>query len=144
MPNYAGSAKDVIAAAPQEVWELMLDYERMPEWQRSVRAARVLARDEHQRASEVAYEIDVRVGVVRYTLRHHYDAPRSIRSDYVGGDFRSCSGEWTFRDLGDGATEACFALEIDPGRAIPGPIRRMMSQRVMKGSVEDLRRRFAA
>jgi ribosome-associated toxin RatA of RatAB toxin-antitoxin module len=144
MPNYAGSAKAVIAAPPQDVWELMLDYERLPEWLRSVRAARVLALDEQGRASEVAYEIDVRVGVVRYTLRHHYDPLRSIRSDYVGGDFRSCRGEWTFRDLSNGTTEACFALEIDPGRAIPGPIRRMMSQRVMKGSVEDLRRRFAA
>ncbi len=143
MPDYAGSATAVIDASAQEVYELMLRYEQVPEWMRSVRSTRVLSRDAEGRAEEVAYEIDVRVGVVRYTLRHRYEPPERIASVYVEGDFKDCDGQWTFRDRGDGTTEACFELQIDPGRSIPRPVVKMLGSRVMKGSVEDLRRHFA-
>ena len=81
----------------------MLDYDRIPEWQSAVRTARVLERDGEGRGVVVAYEVDVRVADVRYTLRHHYEEPTLIRSTYVEGDFRDCHGEWTFADRGDGS-----------------------------------------
>jgi ribosome-associated toxin RatA of RatAB toxin-antitoxin module len=121
----------------------MLDFERLPEWQRAVKSAAVLSRDDAGRAHEVAYEIDVRVTVVHYTLRHIYDAPSRIGSTYVEGDFRDCEGEWTFDDLGDGTTRAGFRLRIDPGRIIPRPVVRMLNRRVMQGSVDDLQRYYA-
>jgi ribosome-associated toxin RatA of RatAB toxin-antitoxin module len=121
----------------------MLDFERLPEWQRAVKSASVLSRDSDGRAREVAYEIDVRVAVVRYTLRHIYEPPRRIGSAYVEGDFRDCEGEWTFDDLGNGSTQAGFRLRIDPGRIIPRPVVRMLNSRVMKGSMDDLQRHYA-
>jgi ribosome-associated toxin RatA of RatAB toxin-antitoxin module len=144
VPGYSDSATETIPAPIETVWAALLDYERIPEWQKAVREARVVERDDSGRGVVVAYTIDVRVSTVHYTLRHHYDEPTAIRSTYVEGDFRDCHGEWTFTDRGDGTTDACFALAIDPGRAIPGPVRRMMSQRVMKGSVADLKRHFSA
>ena len=143
VPDYAGSASAVIDAPASEIFSLMLDYEQAPEWMGSVRSVQVLSRDEDGRGLEVAYEIDVRVGVVRYTLRHHYEPPQRISSVYVEGDFRDCEGQWTFRDVEPGRAEACFELRIDPGRSIPGPVVKMLGRRVMKGSVEDLRRHFA-
>ncbi len=142
MPDYSGSASETVPAPIEQVWEALLDYDRIPQWQRAVNEARVVERDARGRGTVVAYEVDVRLGVVRYTLRHRYEEPTAIRSTYVEGDFRDCHGEWTFTDRGDGTTEACFRLAIDPGRAIPGPVRRMLSQRVMQGSVRDLRRHF--
>ncbi len=121
----------------------MLEFERLPDWQRAVKSASVLSRDREGRALEVAYEIDVRVAVVHYTLRHTYEVPSRIGSTYVGGDFRDCEGEWTFDDLGDGTTRARFRLRIDPGRIIPRPIVKMLNSRVMKGSVDDLQRYYA-
>lgn len=142
MPTYEGGSSAIIAAPAAEIFDLMLDYEGLPSWLRAVRSATVLSRDEHGRAREVAYEIDVRLGVVRYTLRQHYEVPTLIASAYVEGDFRDCQGEWTFRDRGDGTTEATFSLRIDPGRIIPKPVARMLNRRVMRGSVEDLRRYY--
>src|SRR4051794_2701600 len=121
----------------------MTDYERLPDWQAAVKSATVLSRTPDGRARDVAYAIDVRLRTVRYTLRHGYEEFTRISSEYVEGDFRDCQGEWTFRDLGDGTTEARFALRIDPGRFIPGAIVRMLNERVMEASVQDLRRRFA-
>lgn len=144
MPDYAGSASALVDAAPEEVYALMLDYDRLPDWMRSVRSARAVEQDEQGRAVEVAYEVDVRVGLVHYTLRHTYEEPWRISSVYVEGDFRDCTGQWTFQAADQGRTEACFELRIDPGRAIPKPIVKMMNRQVMKGSVEDLRRHFAA
>ena len=143
MPDYSGSARETIPAPIEAVWEALLDYDRIPDWQDAVKEARVVERDEEGRGLVVAYTIDVRVATVHYTLRHHYEEPTAIRSTYVEGDFRECQGEWTFADQADGTTDASFALEIDPGRAIPGPVRRMMSQRVMKGSLADLKRKFS-
>ena len=111
----------MISASAPEIFTLMLDFERLPQWQRAVKSAAVLSRDRAGRAHEVAYEIDVRLTVVRYTLRHIYDVPSRIGSTYVGGDFRDCEGEWTFDDLGDGTTRAGFRLRIDPGGSSPGP-----------------------
>lgn len=143
MPDYAGHASALVDAPPDEIYALMVDYDRLPDWMRSVRSARGLEKDEQGRAVEVAYEVDVRVGLVHYTLRHTYDEPRRISSVYVEGDFRDCSGQWTFKPAGEGRTEVRFELRIDPGRAIPKPIVKMMNRQVMKGSVEDLRRHFA-
>ncbi|MGI8863308.1 MAG: type II toxin-antitoxin system RatA family toxin [Solirubrobacteraceae bacterium] len=143
MPAYAGGSQAIVSASAQEIFALMLDFERLPEWQRAVKSATVLSRDREGRAHEVAYEIDVRVGVVRYTLRHSYEVPSRIGSVYVEGDFRDCDGEWTFDDLGDGTTQAGFRLQIDPGRIIPRSIVRMLNKRVMKGSVDDLQRYYA-
>lgn len=143
MPAYSGSARALVNAPAATIFALMLDYERLPEWQRAVRSATVLDRDAEGRGHEVAYAIDVRVAVVRYTLRHRYEPPHRIDSVYVEGDFRNCEGEWTFTESGAGATEACFALRIDPGRLIPKPVVGMLNRKVMEGSVDDLRRRFA-
>jgi len=142
VPDYSGSAHETIPAPIEDVWAALLDYDRIPEWQGAVKEARVVERDEAGRGAVVAYTVDVRVATVHYTLRQRYEEPTAIRATYVEGDFRDCHGEWTFADRGDGTTDACFALEIDPGRAIPGPVRRMMSQRVMKGSLADLKRKF--
>jgi ribosome-associated toxin RatA of RatAB toxin-antitoxin module len=144
MPGYSGRAHALIDAPAATIFELMLDYEALPEWQRSVKSATVLERDEEGRGRDVAYEIDVRVAVVRYTLRHSYEPPSRIASVYVQGDFRDCEGEWTFHERDVDATDACFALRIDPGRIIPKPVVGMLNRKVMQGSVDDLRRRFAA
>ncbi len=143
MANYLGSASALVDASADAIFELMLDYARLPEWQRSVRQAKVLSRDELGRGREVAYEIDVRIAVVRYTLRHHYEPPVRISSVYVEGDFRDCDGQWSFDERGEASTEACFRLRIDPGRVIPAPVVKMLNRRVMEASVEDLRRHYA-
>ncbi len=134
----------MIAASPQTIFDHMLDFERLPEWQRAVKSATVLSRDKQGRAHEVAYEIDARVAVVRYTLRQIYEEPNRIGSAYVEGDFRDCEGEWTFDALGDGTTQAGFRLRIDPGRIIPRPVIKMLNHRVMKGSMDDLQRYYGA
>ncbi len=147
MARYTGRAATTVPAPPPEVFAALTDYERLPSWQRAVRRATVLERDAGGRGREVAYEIDVRLGTVRYVLRHGYEDDRQdvrrITSEYVRGDFRDCEGAWTLVPEPLDATRAEFALRIDPGRRIPGPAVRLLNEVVLRGAVEDLRRRFA-
>jgi hypothetical protein len=46
-----------------------------------------------------------------------------------------------FEDRGDGTTLARYSLALDPGVWLPGPLQKVLSDQVMKGSVEDLKRR---
>ena len=100
MPAYGECRSTDIAAPPRACFAALTDYERLPEWQRAVCAARVLERDARGRGTVVEYEVDARVRRVRYRLRQIYDEPRRLGSEYLGGDFRDFSGEWRFSPRG--------------------------------------------
>jgi ribosome-associated toxin RatA of RatAB toxin-antitoxin module len=139
MPDYGECQSLDIDATPEACFAALTDYERLPEWQRAVKAARVLERDAEGRGTVVEYEIDARVKTVRYRLRQVYDAPRRLASEYLGGDFRDFSGEWRFVERDGGGTRAELDLEIDPGRFVPGPVRSAISDAVMRRALKDLK-----
>ena len=142
MPDYERSHSAVVPAPRDEVWRTFLDFERSPQWQRSLTGCRVQSRDDEGRGRDVEYRVDAKLRQVRYVLRHTYAEPQTVTGAYVEGDFRDAWGEWTFDDLGDGTTRATFRLRIDPGFPLPGPVQRMLNDRVMKSAVEDLARHF--
>jgi ribosome-associated toxin RatA of RatAB toxin-antitoxin module len=128
-----------IDATPQQCFDLLTDYERLPEWQGAVRSASILERDEQGRGAVVEYEVDARVKTVRYRLRQVYDEPERLASEYLGGDFRDFSGEWRFVPLEDGRTRAELDLRIDPGRFVPAPVRSVIADAVMRRALRDLK-----
>ena len=139
MPSYGECQTAEIAAPPQRCFDALTDFERLPEWQRAVREVRVLERDDEGRGSIVEYVVDARVKSVRYRLRQIYDEPRRLASEYLGGDFRDFSGEWRFEPLGRSRTHAELDLRIDPGRFVPGPMRSLIADAVMRRALSDLK-----
>ncbi len=133
-----------IAAAPQLCFDALIDYETMPEWSSAVRSCEVRSRDDDGRGLEVAWEIDAKVRSVSYTLAYDYEEPHRIGVRYLRGDVRDLSGEYLLEDIEDGETLATFSLRIDPGLWVPGPVKKMLSDQVMKRSLEDLRRHVEA
>jgi ribosome-associated toxin RatA of RatAB toxin-antitoxin module len=143
MPAYGQCLHDEIDAPPEACFAALTDFERLPEWQRAVRAVHVLERDDRGRGVVVEFEVDAKVRTVRYRLRQIYDAPHRLGSEYLGGDFRDMGGEWRFRPLPGGRTLAELDLAIDPGRFVPGPVRGLIAEAVMRRSLADLKARFA-
>jgi hypothetical protein len=43
-----------------------------------------------------------------------------------------------------GAKKAEQRVALDPGMWVPGPVKRMVEEQVMRGSLEDLKRRVEA
>jgi coenzyme Q-binding protein COQ10 len=134
----------VVDGTPAECFEALLDYESFPDWQRAVKSVDVLTRDRKGRGEEVAFEIDAKVRTIRYTLRYAYEPPHRVSWDYVEGDVKDVDGEFVLEDQGDGTTLATYSLALDPGVWLPGPIQKVLRDQVMKGSVEDLKKRVEA
>ena len=131
----------VVEASPQACFAALTDYESMPEWQSTVRSCEVLARDGRGMAREVAWEIDAKVRSVSYRLAYEYEEPHRIVCRYMDGDVRDVAGEYVLEDRGDGTTLVTLSLVIDPGGWVPGKVRSVLSDQVMKRSLEDLKRR---
>jgi ribosome-associated toxin RatA of RatAB toxin-antitoxin module len=131
--------RTVVAAPPARCFDALTDFESYPEWQSAVRSAEVLERDADGRGRRVEFEIDVRIRSVHYTLDYHYEPPALLAWEYVEGDVRDVDGELTLEDQGDGTTLATYALRLDAGVWLPGPVAKMLTDQVMKGALDDLR-----
>jgi uncharacterized membrane protein len=131
----------VVEATPQQCFDALLEYESFPEWQRAVKSVEVEERDRAGRGRDVAFEIDAKVRTIRYRLRYSYEPPHRIAWEYLGGDVKDVNGEFVLEDRGDGMTLATYSLALDAGAWLPGPVRKVLTDQVMKGSVEDLKRR---
>ncbi len=131
----------LIEAEPSACFDEITNYETFPEWQAAVKEVVVLSRDEAGRGRDVRFRIDAKVRRVSYTLRYSYEPPSLITWDYVDGDVKSVDGEYVFEDRHDGTTLATYSLDIDPGVWLPGRVKKMLTDQVMKRSVEDLKRR---
>jgi uncharacterized membrane protein len=131
----------VVEGTPQQCFDALLDYESFPEWQRAVKSVEVLQRDRAGRGRDIAFEIDAKVRTIHYQLRYSYEPPHRIAWEYLGGDVKDVDGEMVLEDRGDGTTLATYSLALDPGVWLPGPLQKVLNDQVMKGSVEDLKRR---
>ena len=140
MASYGDCQTAEIDAPPQACFDALTDFERLPEWQGAVRDVEVLERDGAGRGTIVEYVVDARVKTVRYRLRQVYDEPVRLASEYLGGDFRDFCGEWRFEPLDGGArTRAELDLRIDPGRFVPGIVRKAISDAVIRRALSDLK-----
>jgi uncharacterized membrane protein len=131
----------LVEGSPQDCFDALVDYESFPDWQRAVKSVEVLGRDGEGRGRDVTFEIDAKVRTIRYTLRYSYEPPHRIGWDYVEGDVKDVDGEMVLEDRGDGTTLATYSLALDPGVWLPGPLQKVLNDQVMKGSVEDLKKR---
>jgi ribosome-associated toxin RatA of RatAB toxin-antitoxin module len=139
MPDYGECRSTEVAADPQRCYDALTDFERLPEWQGAIRSVEVLERDAQGRGTVVEYDVDAKVKRVRYRLRQEHDPPGRLGSEYLGGDFRDFSGEWRFIGLGNGRTRVELDLRVNPGRFVPGPVRRAISDAVMRRALGDLK-----
>ena len=129
---------EVIAGTPAACMDALLDFGSYPEWQSAVKSAEVVEPGEDP---VVEFHIDAKLKTVRYVLRYHPEPPGRLWWEYVEGDVRSVAGEYELEDLGDGTTRATYRLDIDPGRFVPGPIRKALTDVVMRSSVRELKQR---
>jgi uncharacterized protein YndB with AHSA1/START domain len=134
----------VIEGTPQGCFDALTDFESHPQWQGAVTATEVRSRHGDGRGKEVAFEIDAKIGAIGYTLDYRYEEPHLLTWRYVEGDVKDVDGELVLEDRGDGTTLATYALRIDPGAWMPGPLAGILNDEVMKGAMDDLKRRVEA
>jgi len=97
----------------EEFFDLVIDYERYPEFVPGIRACRVRAgRGEKQ----VEYELDLGLKRIRYVLRHEEARPNLVRWSLVSGEMMKVStGSWELSGEG-GRTHAVYSVDIQIAR----------------------------
>lgn len=118
MAKLNGTSTAEIDAPLDEVWALVEDVERAPEWQGGLKALRALQHDEDGRAILCESETDAKVRSVKSTVRFTYEPPTILRWRQEKGELKSVEGSWTLEEMDDGRTRATYWLEVDLGRML--------------------------
>ena len=135
MSKLSGSSTAEIDAPIDEVWALVEDVEKAPEWQGGMKGMDALERDDEGRAVLCEAESDAKVRTIRSIVRFTYDGPTALRWTQVKGDLKSVDGRWDLEELDDGRTRATYWIETDLGR---------MLGMVIRGPLVDLLRDMLA
>lgn len=126
MAPIIGSSTAEIDAPLEEVWALVEDVKRAPEWQGGLKDIEPLEHDGEGRATLVESETDAKVRSVKSIVRFTYEPPTRLSWVQEKGELKSVVGSWELEDLGDGRTQATYDLNVDLGRmlglVIRGPL----------------------
>jgi uncharacterized membrane protein len=130
-----------VEATAQEIFDVATDFDTYPDWNANIKNVEVKETDEEGYPTKVWFEVDAKVRTVRYTLEYDYsNAPESFSWDLVDGDVKELSGSYGFDEFED-ATEVTYELRIEPGFPLPGFMKRQAERQIMKGALQDLKKR---
>jgi ribosome-associated toxin RatA of RatAB toxin-antitoxin module len=146
MAAITGSSTAEIHAPVDQVWAVVEDVEKAPEWQGGLKALRALERDGKGRAIRCESETDVKVTTVKSTVRVSYESPTRVRMDQEKGELKSLHGDWQLEDLGRERTRATYSLQVELGRVlgmvIRGPLIDLLRDMLIGARAGELKRRI--
>jgi ribosome-associated toxin RatA of RatAB toxin-antitoxin module len=134
-----------IHAPPERCLEVVLDFERYPEWAADVKEAAVLERDPEGRATSVGYRVAAMGRSARYTLAYDYSGlPREISWRLLESDImRRLDGHYVFEPSG-GNTEVLYELAIELVLPLPGFVKRRAESKIISTALRELKRQVEA
>ena len=129
-----------IAAAPEELWAVLVDFERYPSWARDLKHVEVLERDDEGRGVEVLFRAAAMGRSTTYVLRYdHTEAPNRLPWRFVRGDImRRLDGEYRFEVVDEG-TKVVYELEVELIIPLPGFVKRRAEHKIMHTALDELR-----
>jgi uncharacterized membrane protein len=131
-----------IAAPIEQLWDVLVDFERYPAWARDLKQVEVLERDEDGRGVEVLYRAAAMGRSTTYVLRYSYDdAPHRLPWVLVRGDImRRLDGAYELEPLpGDPArTRVVYDLEVDLVIPLPGFVKHRAEHKIMHTALREL------
>ncbi len=126
MAPMTGSSTAEIHAPLEQVWALVEDVERAPDWQGGLKSMHAIDRDEEGHAIRCEAETDAKVRTVKSVVHFTYAGPTQLTWTQEKGDLKSVEGSWELEDLGGDRTRATYSIEVDLGRKlgmlVRGPI----------------------
>jgi len=130
-----------IEASPEEIIEVVADFDTYPEWVDGIRSAQVRETGDDGRPSVVAFEFSAMGFNASYTLRYEYSDTRvSWSTVEASGAVKDVQGEYLLEPL-NGDTEVTYRLAIEPAVKLPGLLRRQADKRALKAGLDGLKSR---
>jgi uncharacterized membrane protein len=132
----------LIDAPVEKCVQIVLDFERYPDWAKDVKEATVRERDDQGRPSRVEYRASALGRSTHYTLEYDYsEAPARLSWHLVEGDImRALDGAYSFVEV-DGGTQVFYELDIELVVPLPGFVKRRAEARILIEAVKELKAR---
>lgn len=114
MPQFQTTRR--VAHSGEEMFALVADIERYPEFVPLCESLRVMSRKPDAQGEVVTASMTVAYKMIResFTSRVQLDpAARQIRVNYIDGPFQFLENVWTFRPLGERVCEVGFSLKYE-------------------------------
>ena len=139
------SQQSVIAASPTRCYEVVLQFERYPEWAEGIDRAEVLTWDDAGRPLDVSFSASGMGRRANYVLRYdHSDAPGRLSWQLVEGDVVGrLDGYYEFEMVADdpNACAVTYDLEIESLVRLPGFVRRRAEDKILRAALPELKTR---
>lgn len=139
----AGAQQSIdVDVPPSVLYEVIVDYEKYPEFLSDVKSAKVLERGEG--FAKARFELDL-IKTVRYTIRLVEKPDREVSWTMIESNLmKSNEGGWTLEDLGDGRTRATYRIEVGLGRFVPKTIVNALTGRTLPATLQAFKERAEA
>ncbi|MDP8956916.1 MAG: SRPBCC family protein [Actinomycetota bacterium] len=132
-----------IDATPEEVLEVITDFDAYPQWAQGVKKTEVKNTDSQGRPSEVFMEVGQMGFNASYTLAYKYKAKNgglSWTSKDASGAVKSLKGEYVL-DETDGGTHVTYRMTVEPAVKLPGMMRKQAERMVVNTALGGLKKR---
>ena len=122
--------------------DIVLDFERYPEWAKDVKEAVAGTRDDQGRPLQVEYRASALGRSTHYTLEYDYsELPARLSWRLVEGDImRELNGAYSFVEV-DGGTQVFYELELELVVPLPGFVKRRAEARILVEAIKELKAR---
>ncbi len=133
-----------IAADPEVVRGVLLDFPAYPQWAEDLKAIEVLETDDEGRATSVRYRAAGMGRSTAYTLAYDYSDPARVAWTHTEGDLtRKLDGHYELQPAADGGggTDVTYVLEAELVLPLPGFVKRRAQGRIMHAALVDLKAR---
>ncbi len=128
-----------IAAAPDAVLAILLDFPRYPEWAKDLKSVEVLGTDDQGRATDVRFRAAGFGRSTNYTLSYDHSQPGVLAWVLSEGDImRKLDGRYILTPL-DGGTDVVYELEVELLIPLPGFIKNRSQGKIMHTALGELK-----
>ncbi len=104
----------LVTFSPEQMFDLVIDVERYPQFLPWVAGAELHQRSEHDLLASMSMS---RGGVTeRFTTRNEFDRPAFMTMQLVEGPFRLLTGRWTFSPIGAVGTRVELEITVEHHR----------------------------
>lgn len=129
-----------IAAPPEVVRGILLDFPRYPEWVKDLKAVEVRRRDDQGRGTEVHFRAAGMGRSTQYTLSYDLSDPHVIAWVQTEGDItRKLDGRYVLAEGADGGTDITYELEVELVVPLPSFVKRRSQHKIIHAALRDLK-----
>jgi hypothetical protein len=129
-----------IAAPPDTVLAILLDFPRYPEWAKDLKSVEVLSSDDEGRATAVRFRAAGMGRSTRYTLTYDYSEPNVLAWVLSEGDImRKLDGRYLLSPTADGGTDIIYELEVELIVPLPGFVKNRTQGKIMHAALGELK-----